>query len=207
MNYPEHLLPKINYKIIEWHNDLSHCYLIRHTPTRKIYTEDSKKISFELIKIQSDHLGDFSTNLLGVFEPNDNLIRVKGENSDYFNSLWIEGNNVGEPLYNKNFDIDTERGNFFLKISDLDGKIANYTNDKSDNIIAKCKILHTPTNCNFWHFSLRWYSIPEEKDVRELNISKKQRSKLLSSAKALIAEIAFGDEPVYFTLPPKNYLK
>jgi hypothetical protein len=207
MKYPEHLLPQISFKRIDWHIDFSHSYLIRHTPSKQIYSEETGKIDFNLVKIQSDHLGDLSTNMLGVFDPNDNYICIKSENSEYFHDLWTEGTKVKAPNFQEDFNIDSQRGCFFLRIADIVGQIANYSNDNSDKITAKCKILHTPTNCNFWHFSIRWFSIPDQIDVRELSISKSQRKKLLSSAKLLISELAFGEEPAYSAISKKHYIK
>jgi len=207
MDYPEILLPKPNNKIISWHDDLRHCYLIRHTPTNKLHQEGTKKIDFELIKIQSDHLRDFSTNLLGIFRPEHVTIRVKGENHEYFNALWIEGSKVDTPQINTNFDLDNLRSCFFLKISDIEGRIANYSNDIVAPIAAKCKVIHTPTNCNFWHFSIRWFTIDGNQEIDKSEINKSQQKKLLSSAKAIISELAFADEPLHTILSEAHYIK
>lgn len=84
MNYPVRLLPKCSYNKINWTNDLYPLFLLRHTPTKDILLSDTEKINPDNLKIQSDHLKDLSTNLLGEFLIEDNKIEIIEKNKSFF---------------------------------------------------------------------------------------------------------------------------
>lgn len=67
MEYPLQLLPKDDYKIIDFDSvDKNHNFLIRRTGGNPIANHGFLKD--ELIALISDHLRDYSTNLLGEFK-------------------------------------------------------------------------------------------------------------------------------------------
>ena len=71
MTYPEHLLPQSNYKIISSTDELCLCTLVRHTSSKDLYLLGTEMIDPDKLQIQSNHLKDLSTNILGIFELND----------------------------------------------------------------------------------------------------------------------------------------
>ncbi len=160
MQYPKHLLPHKDNKTIVFEDWLQSFFLLRHTPDQDLIDPDTGKLKFNYIVTQSDHLRDFSTNLLGTYLRADSkiVIRSSKERMLYFNGLWQENEVVEAPKFQEDFEINESRGCFFLCIGELEGQkvpisIADkYTGD------AICKILHTPTRSNFWHFSIRWFT-------------------------------------------------
>ncbi len=203
MNYPDHLLPKLNFKIISSESDLSNCFLIRNTPTKDICIPETKKIDENIVKIQSDHLGDFSTNILDVFTEEDIKYQIIGEKKDYFHSLWTVGDKVEMPIHQDDFEADENKGCFYLSIDEILEQTVNYPED-NPTIEAKCRVIHTPTNCNFWHFSIRWFT-NKGFDIRELEISKNQRKKFLALTKALVIELALIEKPEFSSIKAEFY--
>lgn len=203
MNYPDHLLPKPDYKIIENIAETANCFLIRNTPTREFCIPGTKLVNPELVEIQSNHLGDFSTNLLGIYTEYDIRYQIIGNAQDYFHSLWLQGEEVDAPTYQNDFDVNENKGCFYLSIDEINGQSVNYPQD-NPKIEACCKVIHTPTKCNFWHFSIRWYN-NDGIDIRDLGISKNQRRRFLSLTKSLVIELALIDKPVNSIISPDLY--
>jgi hypothetical protein len=71
MDYPDHLIPKPDYRIIKDTTPIrAHC-LQRNTGDTAILNPETGKIKVEYLAFQSDHLRDLSTNLIGVFKTED----------------------------------------------------------------------------------------------------------------------------------------
>ena len=67
MSYPSHLLPKPDYQVIEWHDLLRLCYLIRSTSTPNVLDADTGKVRAKFVNDGSrEQLKDYSNNLLGL---------------------------------------------------------------------------------------------------------------------------------------------
>lgn len=200
--YPQRLLPKPTFKIIK-HEDLNDYYLIRYTNTKSFLDEDTKFLKTS--EISSSHMSDLSTNLLGKFEVEDIYIEyLKGsDSSSYFSSDWIEKTEVGiVPIWEKDFSICLDRGFFLLKISEINGHPVPYCKG-NDKFQAFCRIIHTPTNSNFWHCSIRWF----DEEGQDIYYQKGSfRNRLNSSTRAVLCEfikcqvpdaIPIIDESVY----------
>lgn len=200
MNYPIHLIPNKSYNKIKWHTDLNNHYLIRFTDSEDFKDNDGK---IKVTSIRSEHVSDFSTNLLGIFTVKDIYIEICGPDKIYFNNDWKVGTEVNIPKYEKDFKYNLIRGYFFLYIYDLQNTVfAKY--DDATKIALHCQVIHTPKNWNFWHFSLRWFY-----DSLDLNTcpSKNARHRILSSAKAFIIEKAIIiKEPCYQELDAIHYM-
>lgn len=207
-NYPQRILPKPHFKLITDIEVIKRGILIHYTDS--IDNRDSD----DLLKEQSlarhiNHIRDYSNNLLGAFELEDIYIDVSvSESKEYFTDLWNVGSPVKSPVFQKDFIINSERGYFFLNISDFHNKEVNYVDldDPKLSIKASCQVLHTPTNSNFWHFSLRWIT-SDGLDIYSLgqNQQKSMQRRVLTAAKSLIIKKAFFEEPSYFELDVKTY--
>lgn len=165
--------------------------LIHYTESQEIIDPITKKLKLEHVVKRTDHLRDYSNNLLSVFKKEDIFIEIiKGPLKEQFTSLWKKGTVVPTPLFSKDFTLNEKRGYFFLNISDCHNKTVTEYQDET-KVKPKCKIIHTPTNCNYWHFSLRW--LHNDQDI--INMTKKQRRRILTAAKAFIIENCFFTEP------------
>ncbi len=183
MIYPHHLLPQYNYKNISYCDELEQCFLIRHTKTKDIYLEGTERIDPDKLNFQSDHLSDLSTNLLGIFQLEDIYIQVI--NNELVN-LWYPNENIRQPKYGQDFIKNLERGYFIFHIKEIERLNSNV---KLHEIGLTFKVLHTPTTCNFWHFSVRVFK--NNIEVKDLDIRDKEKKQLWRTAKIQLIEIIF----------------
>ncbi len=189
--YPRVLLPLKHFKKIVDIGKIRNGYLIHYTDT-KDNRDANKKLKTECITRRTDHLRDYSNNLLGVFETSNIYIYINPKiKNGYFTQSWKVGTKVDSPTFPDEYNYKEERGYFYLEISKMHNSTFKYTDDS--NTLAKCVVLHTPTNSNFWHISLRWFC--NDQDV--INWNEKQRRRILTAAKTLIKENAKFDEPFY----------
>lgn len=206
MHYPKHILPQRNFKKIVNFRPLYNYYLIHFTDSINNKDPQDGGIREDCIVRQTDHIRDYSNNLLGTFELEDIYIELtQGEFKEYFNSEWEEATTpLHIPRFQNDFLINGNRGFFFLAISDCDNYQIEYSDGSNVNPI--CKILHTPTNSNFWHVSLRWFH--NGQDISELQLKERKRAdirRILSAAKAFIREKAQFEIPVYQSVDPSLY--
>ncbi len=203
MNYPEHILPKVHFKIMHWHDDLLCCALVRKVNVPDFYDYQNNEIKVDHIKLQRDHLRDFSTSLLGIFKEEDFQFEIAKEVKDTYYKLWEEGKKVKRPK-SKDFGIVKPVFYFYLAINGLHGKIVKYIYENKTEFEGKCIVKHTPTNANYWHFSVRWLNSEGE----DLNDEESRHSKqLLSSAKNFIKVSGKPEKPEYSVLSEYHYCK
>ena len=197
MNYPKHLIPNKHFNKILWHKELNNQYLIHYTDSTDFLDEDGK---IKSNSIRTDHLRDFSASLLGKFTIEDIRIEIIGTNKGYFIDDWQVGSEVTIPLYIRDFKLNLLRGYFFFYISDIhNAELVEY--DDPTKVKAKCVVLHTPVNCNFWHFSIRWFH-----NGVDLNTwTESHRRRILLSAKAFLIENAITKEPLFQELDSIHY--
>lgn len=155
MQYPHILLPRTHFKRIE--EDLSEHYLCRTTPTRNFLNAAGLIKDEELFRDELDFL-DYSTNHLGQFQIDFNFLSLCGDNKRYFRSYWNFSDSVNCPEYLRDFEVDNSKGVFFFKIGEIHRKIQFplIKNSKGKNDTFTAIVKHTPTNSNFWHFSIAW---------------------------------------------------
>ncbi len=185
--YPDRLLPKPHFLPLDVDAlpEIQQLYLVRHLDSKDIFqkisegSEPLQNIDDTKIQFRSDHLKDLSTNLLSVFLLEDVCWKILGGGT----SAWQEGTEVTPPIYPEDFDYTNERGFFLIKIEDIHNKEIPQDND---NITIKFKVLHTPTICNFWHFSIRLFD--NEGEITERFVGKKLQ-KLQKIAKKQLIEI------------------
>lgn len=192
MVYPNRLLPQPSYGIITNASVLGAYYLQRTTIDHQIIDPETKKIKPEYISLQTGHLHDLSTNLVGIFLPEDRFLQFKGDRKAYFTrEPWLAGEPVDTPLYPEDFEnIDTIGAIYFL-VNHIDGLEITYNIGEKDGFTAVCRILHIPVRSNFWHFSLRWFN--QEGDILMQNGNWKKR--MLTSARAALMEYGRVDPP------------
>lgn len=189
MTYPEQLLPQLIFKIINI--DLS-----GHFVCRKVLDKTLLRLPFpsilpeELLGIETaSNCFDYSTNLPGIFELQHNLIELMGEQKTYFRKYWDAVSEVKVPAYLQDFSINENGGWFFLKIDKINGITIPFNNRKSEDLpneIATSVIVHTPTNSNFWHFSIKW---KDEKAVFINTNNAKWKNSIIATVRALLSEL------------------
>lgn len=199
MEYPQHLLPQSNYKKIEWSNNLGECSLVRHTNTQDIFMPGTKAISTDKIKFPSEHFNnDLSTNLLSVFRLEDLYIQIL--NNELIQD-WIPQQDTCCPIIEKDFIVNKNRAHFALTVNDVLN--LNSALPLIENKL-RLEVLHTPTKCNFWHFSIRVYE--NNIDVSLLPISEKQKIKLWRKVRNILADIAYYIEEETSILTENHYI-
>lgn len=178
-NYPERLLPKTNYRIIENESfeTSSSLVLVRHIEGAEVKMDDDGTLSPSCITFQSDQLKDLSTNLLGEFHEEDIRYGIIKEFGEIYNELWFPGDDVVSPSENE-FFVDETRRFFCIQVSDL----VNSEGFEHDSVNWKFKTFHTPTRVNFWHVSVRVVN-DEGQLVSDVDITKSKKRRIWKTAK------------------------
>jgi len=187
MTYPRELLPQNNYQKINFTNDdceyekLLLCRITEDSDYIQNGLDGKEIINTKYISVETDHLRDFSTNLFGVFNENHfgiEWLKINAKTDGMFEK-WERNNHVVNPIFGKHFDINPKKSAFFLKLIDFHNM--NIPNDQNNQIISK--VIHTPCNSNFWHFSIRWLI----DDIDSSELSKSKRRSVLSIARTQIS--------------------
>lgn len=87
-----------------------------------------------------------------------NEIELIGDRKKLFRSYWDWSSEVKIPIYRQDFELNIDAGWFFLPIDKIVSITIPFNKNaqKNDTDIARAVAVHTPTNCNFWHFSIKW---------------------------------------------------
>jgi len=194
MLYPDHLLPKVGYRLIEWRKELCEHYVLRSAPSADLIDPDTGMVRARFVNDNSrEQLLDYSTNLLGIFRPNDAAVEwERNERKPYYTSTWTKAEIV-EPPKSSDFYIREDLGYFFYAIDTLHqypqpiniARIQPHTQ-------AKCYVCHTPVRANFWHFSVRWKI---GSDDIETTLTKNERRALLGLVRTFLIEHAILELP------------
>lgn len=185
MDYPDHLIPKPDYRIIKDTTAVSaHC-LQRSTGDTAILNPETGKIKVEYIAFQKDHLRDLSTNLIGVFKTEDRYWRVIGERKAQYIELWQERESVHPPAEG-DWEYNEQFGAIYFPIDELLNMTVSYTKGNAkEQKTVQCKVLHTPVRSNFWHCSIRWFN--EDGDI--IDQKGNWRKRMLSTARSMLVEL------------------
>lgn len=205
MNYPEQLLPQQIFKQIT--SDLSGYFICRKVFDKQLLTEPLPPIiPDEILSLETaNDCFDYSTNLPGVFELLHNCIEHIGERKKYFRTYWDFVSDVEMPVYEQDFTINEKVGFFFLRIGSLQGLRIPFNKkaDEKPNDMATAQVLHTPTNSNFWHFSVRWF----DKEGNQISSnSAKWKNGIIAAARAMISELILLEYPAQ-AIPEDLYIK
>ena len=103
--YPDRLLPKAHYHYIEDFQSLNGHYLQRWMPANWEVTYDDGEpiISGETIPIASGHIADFSTNLIGVFMPEDRFFQFTERGLIKYGSLFVLPEDIDPPIRGEDY--------------------------------------------------------------------------------------------------------
>ena len=219
MIYPYRLIPRPSYKRIEVNGILDN-WLCRATSTPQLIPPDEEGEPYPeenfFIEGKWTDLYDYSTNLLGHYLVEDICIGLCGskEAREYFRNDWNFTDDVEVPVFEDSFEIMEPRGTFFLPISKVHQKlqISTPSPPRPSGDVLTAIVVHTPTNCNFWHFSIRWVdSIGNHVNAKTRSEWKEQCA---ATMRAFLSYILSSSPPVnslplpneYFTnhAPPRN---
>lgn len=188
MKYPQNLLPQPIFKEIT--EDLSRYFVCRKVLGKFDYVNvglpDEKLLGME----SENECFDYSTNLPGVFELWHNKIELVGLNRKNFRSYWDWISMVRTPQFEDDFKLREDVSWFFLRIGAIEKITIPFNkapNKNADDALVGV-VVHTPTNCNFWHFSIKW------KNLRgELISSNKATWKYnrIATLRALLSQLIF----------------
>ena len=203
MNYPEQLLPRQNFKQIT--ANLSGYFLCRKVLDKTLIQEPLPAIlPEELLGIATPNdCFDYSTNLPGVFELDHNKIEFVGDQKAYFRNYWDWISEVTTPFYRQDFIINENTGWFFLTIDKINGLTIPF-NRKSQlplNETATAVVVHTSSNSNFWHFSIKW--IDANGYISTTN--SKWKNHIVATVRALFSELVLLEYPGQQI--PENFYK
>lgn len=202
MEYPTKLLPLTLYKQIE--ADLSNHHICRTTRSRDFLNENNLIKDEELCEKPTEFF-DYSTNHLGQFRFIDNYLSLTGENKKYFRLYWDFTTPVETPRFKEDFICDESKGCFFFKIGDIHNQIKfPITNSEKKTDQIKAIIKHTPSNSNFWHFSIKW--VDQNNNEISSNDSK-WKHPIMATIRAKLQEIFITDCPEPIEINKQDYLK
>lgn len=200
MDYPSRLLPQPNYRIIDFDNaHLQARFLIRHTKNQDVW--ENNRLRPEHVPVETKHIWDFSTNLLGEFTPED--ICWEWLNPTIWQNIWQTQTEPFIPTFEKDVTIAHGRGSYYLHSKEIHKKTFNDTNEHDEALKIECRILHTPNLSNFWHCSLRWRCNDHESD-QWINWAKPIRKRIVRHIAHFIIDHA-ETTPNYQAIDPQDY--
>lgn len=202
--YPDHLLPKAIYHIIQAKHfaENEDLVLIRHIESSEVkYMEGTSILHPDCIKFRSDHLRDLSTNLLGIFTYADISYGIQKESREELCALWNEGSDVRKILPEEFFK-DEGRKAFFIPVHIT----LKYISDEVQSHKWHFGLFHTPTNCNFWHVSIRVLD-ENNNEVSQIDTIKNNGKKKIwkTVRDFLVSDIISTKELFYKPIPTDCY--
>ena len=202
--YPEHLLPKANYHIIQVKHfaENEDLVLIRHIESSEVkYMEGTSILHPDCIKFQSDHLRDLSTNLLGIFTYADISYGIQKESRKELCALWNEGSDVRKILP-EDFFKDEGRQAYYIPVP----VTLKYISDEVQSHKWHFGLFHTPTSCNFWHVSIRVLDENNNEVSQIETIKNNGKKKIWKTARDfLVSDIISTKELFYKPMPTECY--
>ena len=204
MEYPDRLIPLSHFKQIGV-ADLSICFLCRVVHDERFIIQQNGMYPDEMLYKDKKELFDYSTNLLGIFLPDDHKIALIGDNKKYFYAYWDFEEAVNIPVFEQDFEIDGSRACFFFPISALHQKtsIPLPSPPKDQDEVLTPHIVHTPTRSNYWHFSIRW----KGKDDFETYKGSAWQKRISSTMRAFLQESIILGIPDLSPIPESTYIK
>lgn len=213
MDYPIEILPQSDRKLFAC--STNPFLLIRATPTSKVeelIDESTQEILQKTICTPKEQISDLSTSLFGIFNTTHNKIELIGDRKNIFSSYCDPDAIVEAPVFNLDFSINENKGFWTVQISNIQDTEIKYTldNDTDKNKVAKCKVMHSPTCWNYWHFSIRWYLKEFNcflNELEDLSLKKRITKRISTDARAILARFANIKQPDLIKIPHTCYLK
>jgi hypothetical protein len=203
MQYPATLLPQTHFKYID--SDLTAHHICRTAPEKDFINPVTEKIKDEALFQKPTDFFDYSTNHLGQFEIEFNYLSIVGEERKYFRTYWDYISAVKEPIHERDFIVDNSKGIFFFKIGDIHNQIQfpiSNAKNKPDQLTAIVR--HTPSNSNYWHFSIRWV----DQNGAEISPNDaKWKNSITATIRARLQEIFIIPTPSPILIPEADYIK
>ena len=178
-------MPKQSFKIIG--EDLSDRCLLRKIAESLMPDDPDDIPSADAIGLETaSDCFDYSTNLPGVYQIEHNKLSLIGDNRKYFRTYWKSGD-VIEPVFEKDFNNKDDCGCFYLPIKHIQNiKHPFNRGPKTNEEVAEAVVIHTPTNSNFWHFSIRW----KDENGDEISVTNsKWKDKLIATIRATVLNL------------------
>lgn len=152
------------------------------------------EIDVKYIADPKENIIDLSTSLLGIFKTRHFKYKItRVGQSRGFLCDWDFESFCPSPKYPIDFEIMKGYNCWSLAISEIDNQSLTFTTGAGKTFkehTVVCKIKHTPTFSNFWHFSVRWFM--DGTDVFELSrsgaISNNHISKLSRQVRLFLKE-------------------
>lgn len=203
MKYPEVLLPRQNFKLID--SEIPDYIICRITSTKDIIKSKTGKLKDEVLSTSDHDFFDYSTNLLGHFLLDHNYLTLTGLNKKYFYTYWNFNEAVTTPKFNDDFFIENSKGYFFIQIGSIHNSIkCPYSKPKNIEGEVTAIILHTPTNSNYWHFSIKW----RDKDGSYISPNLTQwKYQIINTMRAALIEQSLLELPITTKLPQELFCK
>jgi hypothetical protein len=193
MKYPSEILPSIDRKHIDC--DISEYFLIRSTSTKiksELVNEETGEVVQSAICSPREHIIDLSTSLWGIFNLQHNEVDLTREGKAIYAHYCEPDLSVQPPNYEEHFIFNDTKGCLVVLINSISNYSVEYYFGDSPEIkrTAICKVIHTPTKWNFWHYSIRWY-LPEHQNYLDELKDDKLRNKIIKrlsgEARAVLA--------------------
>ena len=102
------------------------------------------------------NVDDLSTNHYGHSLEEDLCIKIIGEKRDWWLADWSEGQAVGIPQLNSDYETVDERYPIYWSAQKLNSKLVPINSEQGEDRSVRCRVQHTPKRWNFWHFSICW---------------------------------------------------
>jgi len=213
MEYPDHLLPKPNYRYISDIRKVGNRNILRfyEGPIETFIDEITGKPLTKCVCLRSAGLMDLSTSLHGTFQISDNSFKIIGNRKKFLTEeLWPEGEVIDLPPNENEFLLREEITNYCFSIEEINGfKIPFNIAGEEGSFNATLLVKHTPCRANYWHFSIRVFNEKNE-DLYQLNIGRSKPygrdSQILKSVKKVIANLVLLEIPECESVDFKVYM-
>ena len=210
MIYPIELLPKSIWKYFEC--DINRYYLIRRTNSLNQSTywdKETDSLKTDAVCSPREHIQDLSCNLLGIYTYHHIFLQITetGKEKGFEDYCGADYNAI-LPVYEEDFVLYKDRGFWMIAINKIQNLKVTYirNNNQNDVFTATGYVKHTPTQSNFWHFSLRWKIGDEEVENMEDGEKRKVARAISNTARVTIAQFAQIETPPVVKIPDECYI-
>lgn len=161
--YPKLIIPKLNYHFIDTDTLPQNIFFIRTIrKKRQIKTLSKLKELSAKILSASEFPNGISCNLYSVFDEKHSCFNVKDPHNRKVISDWLPDKISIIPEIDE-YEYLPWQGYFGFQLKKIKEFESNIPIKKDGRIIRRdtcvLRVVHSPTNCNFWHFNLFLFAI------------------------------------------------